>query len=82
MERAELEKIFKVFDDDNRENIDAGKIRRIAKMIGEEESLNDEIVHFMLLVADADCDGVVNFSDFYGLLAEKKRAKVMHREDY
>jgi len=71
-----------VFDDDNRENIDGEKIRRVAKMIGEEESLSEEIIHLMILVADADCDGVVNFNDFYGLLAEKKRPKVKQREDY
>ena len=71
-----------MFDDDNREMIDASKIRRIAKMIGEEESLSEEIIHLMILVADADCDGVVNFNDFYGLLAEKKCPKVKQRDDY
>ena len=69
VEKEELAKIFKVFDDDNREIIDAAKISRVAKMIGEEESLSEEIIHLMILVADADCDGVVNFNDFYELLA-------------
>ena len=69
VEKEELAKIFKVFDDDNREIIDAAKISRVAKLIGEEESLSEEIIHLMILVADADCDGVVNFNDFYELLA-------------
>ena len=82
VEKEEIAKVFKVFDDDNREAIDAKKIRRVAKLLGEEESLSEEIIHLMVLVADADCDGVVNFNDFYNLLAEKKRPKVMNREDY
>ncbi len=73
--------MFKVFDDDNRETIDAAKIQRIAKMIGE-EPLSEEMVHYMLLVADNDCDGVVNFNDFYNLLASKKHPKVKRREDF
>ncbi len=77
-----MEKIFKVFDDDNRECIDVHKIRRVAKLIGEDETLSDEMVHLMVLVADVDCDGVVNFNDFYSLLSEKRRPKVMSREDY
>ena len=75
-----MERVFKVFDDDNRESVDAEKIKRIAKIIGEEVS--DEIAQFMVMVADSDCDGAVNFNEFYNLLAEKKQPKVKKREDY
>ena len=80
-ELREMKLVFKIFDEDGTDSITVEKLRKVAKVIGQ-ENVPDEILEAMILVGDLDCDGVVNFGDFYGLLAKKKLARKLQRIDY
>ena len=52
----------------------------MAKLIG--ERVPYDFFDTMIYAADNDCDGVVNFNEFYSLLATKKVVKEEERDYY
>jgi len=63
---AELREAFKIFDLDNSGTIDADELRHIMKSIG--ENLTDEQIEDMILEADKDGDGTIDYNEFVQLM--------------
>merc|ERR1712149_131986 len=66
--REDIEKVFKLFDDDNTGKISLRNLRRVAQELGEnvEEELQD-----MINQADRDGDGEINVDEFYRIMKKK-----------
>merc|ERR1712070_861586 len=67
--REDVEKVFKLFDDDNTGKISLFNIRRVARELG--ENLEDEELEDMLLQADRDGDGELDIDEFYRIFEKK-----------
>jgi len=68
--RAEIDKVFKLYDVDETGKISLANLKRVAKELG--ENLTDEELQGMLDHADRSSCGEVNAEDFYRMM--KKRA--------
>jgi len=68
--KEEINKVFKLYDDDNTGKISLTNLKRVAKELG--ENLTEEEIQGMLDHADRDGDGEVHADDFYRMM--KKRS--------
>merc|ERR1712146_497699 len=63
--REDIEKVFKLFDDDNTNKISFRNLARVA------EELDDEELQDMINQADRDGDGEINLDEFYRIMKKK-----------
>ena len=67
--REDVEKVFRMFDDDNTGKISLRNIRRVAQELG--ENIDDDELQDMLVQADRDGDNELNIDEFYRILKKK-----------
>merc|ERR1712129_107031 len=67
--REDIDKIFRLFDEDSSGYITWGNLKKIVQELGED--INDEELKEMIEEADKDGDGVVSPEDFWYMM--KKR---------
>ena len=67
--REDLERVFKLFDDDRTQEITLENMQRVTKELGEDVP-EDELKE-ILRRADLDGDGKVTFEDFYQVISKK-----------
>jgi centrin-1 len=67
--RANINKIFALFDDERTGFISAKNLRRIADELG--ENVSDEEIGELIKRADIDSDGLVSEEEFYTILTRK-----------
>ena len=67
--REDIEKVFKMFDDDSTTKITFKNLARVATELGEE--IDDEEMQDMLNQADRDGDGAINMDEFYRIMKKK-----------
>ena len=67
--KEDLERVFKLFDDDRTDEITVDNLRRVAKELGEE--ISDEELNEIVMRADLDGDGKLTFDDFYQVIVKK-----------
>merc|ERR1712139_209436 len=68
--RSEIERVFKLFDDDRTGEISLGNLKRVAAELGEEVS-NEELQE-MVMRNDVDKDGAWTLDDFYAVMTSNK----------
>merc|ERR1711887_96452 len=61
--REDIEKVFKLFDDDSTNKISFRNLARVAEELG--ENIDDEELQDMINQADRDGDGEINIDEFY-----------------
>merc|ERR1712153_9545 len=61
--REDIEKVFKLFGDDNTNKISFRNLARVAEELG--ETIDDEELQDMINQADRDGDGEINLDEFY-----------------
>ena len=64
--REDIEKVFKLFDDDNTGKISLRNLRRVAQELG--ENIDEEELQDMINQADRDGDGEINIDEFYRIM--------------
>lgn len=67
--RKDIDKVFRLFDDDKTGLINLKNITRMARELG--ETLTDEELMEMIERADSDGDGQVTPDDFYNIMIKK-----------
>jgi Ca2+-binding EF-hand superfamily protein len=67
--REDIEKVFKLFDDDNTGKISLRNLRRVAQELG--ENIDEEELQDMINQADRDGDGAINVDEFYRIMKKK-----------
>merc|ERR1712164_84545 len=67
--REDIEKVFKLFDDDNTNKISFRNLARVAEELG--ENIDDEELQDMINQADRDGDGEINIDEFYRIMKKK-----------
>eukprot|EP00658_Telonema_sp_P-2_P080046 TRINITY_DN788_c0_g1_i10.p1 TRINITY_DN788_c0_g1~~TRINITY_DN788_c0_g1_i10.p1 ORF type:complete len:159 (+),score=83.41 TRINITY_DN788_c0_g1_i10:169-645(+) len=67
--REDIEKVFKLFDDDSTGKISFRNLRRVAEELGED--VTDQELSDMITTADRDGDGEVNADEFYRVMKSK-----------
>ena len=67
--REEINKIFRLFDEDTSGKISFRNLKRIAAEIG--ETLTDEELQEMIDEADRDGDGLINPDEFYRVMRKR-----------
>merc|ERR1712167_252252 len=67
--REDIEKVFKLFDDDSSTKITFKNLARVAEELG--ESIDDEELQDMINQADRDGDGAINVDEFYRIMKKK-----------
>eukprot|EP00931_Biecheleriopsis_adriatica_P069019 TRINITY_DN4290_c0_g1_i1.p1 TRINITY_DN4290_c0_g1~~TRINITY_DN4290_c0_g1_i1.p1 ORF type:complete len:218 (+),score=62.02 TRINITY_DN4290_c0_g1_i1:62-715(+) len=67
--RAEIDKVFALFDEDDKGKISFRNLKRIAQELG--ESLTDEELQEMIEEADRDGDGMINPDEFYRVMRKR-----------
>merc|ERR1712138_335312 len=67
--REDIEKVFKLFDDDNTNKISFRNLARVAEELG--ENIDDEELQDMITQADRDGDGEINIDEFYRIMKKK-----------
>ncbi len=67
--REDIEKVFKLFDDDRSNYITIHNLRRVARELG--ETMDDTELDEMIRRADSDNDGQVTLDDFYNIMTKK-----------
>merc|ERR1712185_490546 len=67
--REDIEKVFKLFDDDNTNKISFRNLARVAEELG--ETIDDEELQDMINQADRDGDGQINVDEFYRIMKKK-----------
>jgi centrin-1 len=67
--REDINKVFRLFDDDKTGYISIKNLRRVAKELG--ETMTDEELLEMIERADSDGDGQVSQEDFYNIMTKK-----------
>ena len=66
LSQKQLERLFKVFDIDNSDEISAGNLRRMFHIFG--QTFDDKSIATMLREADVDGDGKVTIDDFIKMM--------------
>merc|ERR1712097_217605 len=66
--REDVEKVFKLFDDDSTNKISFRNLARVAEELGENI---DEELQDMINQADRDGDGEINLDEFYRIMKKK-----------
>ena len=64
--KEEIEKAFKLFDEDNTGKISLKTLKKIAKDLG--ENMTDQELEEMIIEADGDGDGQVTIEDFVKIM--------------
>jgi Ca2+-binding EF-hand superfamily protein len=67
--KEDINKVFRLFDDDKTGYITIKNLRRVAKELG--ETMTDEELMEMIERADSDGDGQVSAEDFYNIMTKK-----------
>jgi len=67
--RANINKIFALFDDERTGYISAKNLKRIAQELG--ENISDEEINELIHRADTDQDGLVSEEEFYTIVTRK-----------
>jgi len=67
--KAEIDKVFALFDEDDSGKISFRNLKRIAQELG--ESLTDEEMQEMIDEADRDGDGLINADEFYRVMRKR-----------
>jgi len=67
--REDIEKVFKLFDDERSGKISIKNLRRVARELG--ETMDDSELQEMVERADSDGDGFVTLDDFYNIMTKK-----------
>jgi Ca2+-binding EF-hand superfamily protein len=67
--RADIQKVFGLFDDDQTGKISLRNLKRVAKELG--ETMSDAELLEMIERADADGDGEINPDEFYSIMTKK-----------
>merc|ERR1711881_168824 len=67
--REDIEKVFKLFDDDSTNKITFRNLARVAEELG--ETIDDEELQDMINQADRDGDGAINGDEFYRIMKKK-----------
>jgi len=67
--RADIAKVFELYDDDNIGKISLRNMKRVAKELG--ETMNDKDLGEMIERADTDNDGEITLDDFYAIMTKK-----------
>ena len=67
--KEDLERVFKLFDDNRTGEITVENLRRVAKELGED--IPEEELKEIILRADLDGDGKLSFEDFYAVITKK-----------
>merc|ERR1711924_213121 len=67
--REDIEKGFKLFDDDNTNKISFRNLARVAEEL--DENIDDEELQDMINQADRDGDGEINIDEFYRIMKKK-----------
>merc|ERR1712010_422129 len=67
--REDIEKVFKLFDDDSTGKISLRNLRRVAQELGED--VDDEELQDMINQADRDGDGEINCDEFFRIMKKK-----------
>eukprot|EP00922_Rhytidocystis_sp_ex-Travisia-forbesii_P019064 GHVS01028296.1.p1 GENE.GHVS01028296.1~~GHVS01028296.1.p1 ORF type:complete len:262 (+),score=73.90 GHVS01028296.1:289-1074(+) len=67
--REDINKVFRLFDDDNTGSISFRKLQRVAAELG--ERLSEEELKEMITRADSDGDGYVTADDFYNIVSRR-----------
>merc|ERR1712064_201263 len=67
--REDIEKVFKLFDDDNTNKISFRNLARVAEELG--ENIYDEELQDMINQADRDGDGEIKIDEFYRIMKKK-----------
>ena len=68
--RENINKVFRLFDDDKTGLITIKNLRRVARELG--ETISDEELMEMIERADSDGDGQVSPQDFYAIMTKTK----------
>ena len=67
--REDIEKVFRLFDDDCTGTITIKNLRRVARELG--ETMTDEELAEMIDRADSNSDGSVTMDDFFNIMTKK-----------
>merc|ERR1711906_59586 len=67
--REDIEKVFKLFDNDSTNKISFKNLARVAEELG--ETIDDEELQDMINQADRDGDGQINMDEFYRIMKKK-----------
>merc|ERR1712046_561148 len=67
--REDIEKVFKLFDDDNTNKISFRNLARVAEELG--VNIDDEELQDMINQAGRDGDGEINIDEFYRIMKKK-----------
>ena len=67
--REDINKVFRLFDDDTSGSITIRNLRRVARELG--ETMTDEELQEMVERADTNGDGAVSMDDFYNIMTKK-----------
>merc|ERR1711924_450004 len=67
--REDIEKVFKLFDDDKTNKISFRNLARVAEELV--ENIDDEELQDMITQADRDGDGEINIDEFYRTMKKK-----------
>lgn len=67
--REDIDKVFRLFDDDCTGSITLRNLRRVAKELG--ETMTDEELQEMIDRADSNGDSAVSMDDFYNIMTKK-----------
>lgn len=67
--RANINKIFALYDDERTGFISAKNLRRVAQELG--ENITDEEIDELIVRADLDQDGLISEDEFYTIVTRK-----------
>jgi len=69
--KEDLQKVFKLFlgDDDKSDRIALKHLKRVARELN--ENMSDDELNEMIVRADLDRDGYVDFNEFYQIMTKK-----------
>ena len=67
--RANINKIFALYDDERTGYISIKNLRRVAEEIG--ENVSEQELQELITRADVDCDGLVSEEEFYVIVTRK-----------
>ena len=67
--REDINKVFRLFDDDNTGQVTLKNLRRVARELG--ETMTEEELQEMVDRADSNGDGGVSADDFFNIMTKK-----------
>mmetsp|Transcript_14046 Transcript_14046/g.12019 ORF Transcript_14046/g.12019 Transcript_14046/m.12019 type:complete len:175 (+) Transcript_14046:97-621(+) len=67
--REDIDKVFRLFDDEKSGSISIKNLRRVAQELG--ETMDDAELNEMIERADSNGDGLVTLDDFYNIMTKK-----------